>query len=134
MWAGTGIHNQIESLLDSRYCEQKVELKYKDLTLVAKADYLPPEESVVWEFKSSEKLMEKMKPWAAHQAKIYCSMFHKEKGIIYQPLQDDNGIYLKELGSVTRDDAWAAAELEKLYAFHLKVEELWIKEALTNSK
>jgi hypothetical protein len=52
-------------------------------------------------------------------------MFDKSKGIIYQPVQDDNGIYLKHLNTVERDNKWFEKELEKLYQFHLKVEKLW---------
>ena len=125
MWAGTGMHNQLERLLGTQFCEKKVEFVYKDIVLVAKADFMPPGlKDEVWEFKTSEKKMDKAKPWAEHQAKLYCSMFDKKQGVIYQPVQDKNGLYLKELGRVDRDDKWFEQQLEALYQFHLKVEEL----------
>lgn len=127
MWSGTGMHNQIQGLLGGRdYKEEKVEFPYKDIIIVAKADFMPshlPDE--VWEFKTSEKLMKKAKPWAEHQVKLYTTMFKKKKGTIYQPVQDDDGIYLKDLGSVERDDEWFENEMRMLYDFHLRVEEVW---------
>lgn len=130
MWSGTGMHNQIQGLLGGRdYKEEKVEYVYKDIILVAKADFIPPNKpDEVWELKTSEKLMEKMKPWAEHQVKMYCTMFGKKKGTIYQPVQDDDGIYLKDIGRVERDDVWFESEMQMLYAFHQRVEELWKKQ------
>ena len=130
MWNGTGIHNQIQGLLGGRdYKEEKVEFVYKDIIVVAKADFMPPNlPDEVWELKSSEKLMTKAKPWALHQVKMYTTMFKKKRGTIYQPVQDDDGIYLKYLGSVERDDEWYEKELQMLYQFHLKVEDLWKKQ------
>lgn len=126
MWAGIGAHNQLEDLLGRENCEKKAEIVYKGIILVAKADFIPPRTNdEVWEFKTSEKKMTKAKPWHEHQVKLYCTMFNKEKGLVFQPLQDKNGLYLKHLGTVQRDDAWFEKELEKLYQFHLKVEKLW---------
>lgn len=126
MWGGIGIHNQLEDLLGTEYSEKKVEIVYKGIVLVAKGDFFPPGlPNEVWEFKSSDKKMKEAKPWHNHQAKIYCSMFDKKQGVVYQPLQDKEGIYLKEIGRVDRDDKWFEVELEKLYQFHLRVEELW---------
>lgn len=128
MWAGTGMHNQLEKLLGTQYCEKKVEIVYKDIVLVAKADFIPSDiKNEVWEFKTSEKKMDKAKPWAEHQVKLYCSMFNKEQGVVYQPVQNKDGLYLKEIGRVDRDDSWFESELEKLYLFHKKVEQLWQK-------
>jgi hypothetical protein len=126
MWGGTGMHNQIQALLGQYNCEKKVEFVYKDIVLVAKADCLPPDRlDEVWELKTSDKKMNKSKPWQDHQVKLYCTMFKKEHGLIYQPLQDDNGLYLKHLKTVDRDDVFFEKELEKLYQFHLEVEKLW---------
>lgn len=126
MFNGIGGHNQIQSLLDPKYCENKVEFVYKDIVLVAKADYMPPDKlDEVWELKTSEKLMTKMKPWQEHQVKLYTTMFNRPVGVVYQPVSNDEGIYLKDLGRVERDDAWFGKELEQLYAFHLEVENLW---------
>lgn len=126
MWGGIGMHNQLEDLLGKEHSEEKKEIVYKGLTLVAKVDYLPPDKpDEVWEFKTSGKSMTTSKPWHDHQVKLYCSMFEKEHGLVYQPLQDDQGIYLKHLGTVDRDDVWFESELEQLYVFHQKVDRLW---------
>jgi hypothetical protein len=126
MWNGIAMHGQIEELLDKEFSEIKREITYKGITLVGKVDYLPPHlPDDVWEFKTSEKTMEKMKPWAEHQIKLYCSMFNKKRGHVYQPVKNADGLYLKHLGMVERDDKWFEAEMNKLYGFHLKVEKLW---------
>jgi hypothetical protein len=136
MWAGIGMHNQIQNLLgaEDEDIEQKREFVYKDIVLVGKSDYLPPDKpDEVWEFKTSEKAMKESKPWHDHQVKLYCTMFEKAKGLVYQPVQDNDGIYLRHLSTQERDDKWFLGEMDKLYAFHLKVEELW-KRGLTNGK
>lgn len=126
MWNGTMTHEHVQKLLKSELCEIKKEIKYKDITLVAKADYLPDHVDEVWEFKTSEKLMDHMKPWQEHQAQVYTTAFERSRTVVYQPLQSDtHGIFLKDIGSVERDDEWFRAELEKLYQFHLTVEPLW---------
>ena len=126
MWNGTGAHNQIEELLGSEHSEKKCEYKYRDIILVGKSDYLPPNRpDEVWEFKTSEKKMTSSKPWHDHQVKLYCTMFEKKNGLVYQPVKNDSGVYLKHIGTVERDDAWFQKELEKLYVFHQRVEHLW---------
>ena len=127
MWNGIGTHNQIQTLLGGKdYKEAKVEFAYKDIILVAKADFLPPHKAdEVWELKTSEKLMDEMKPWHEHQVKVYCTLFGKQIGMVYQPLQNADGLYLKAIGRVERDDAWFNSEMERLYQFHLEVEKLW---------
>lgn len=126
MWNGTGMHNQLEALIGPDNCEEKRTYTYKGITLVGKADYLPPHKPhQVWEFKTSVKTMEKSKPWHDHQVKLYATMFERDEGVIFQPVQNENGLFLKELGVVKRDDKWMEAEMEKLYRFHLKVEKLW---------
>lgn len=126
MWSGTGMHNQLEELLGSNSSEKKGEIVYKDIVLAGRADFFPPGlPHQVWEFKTSDKKMKEAKPWHEHQVKLYCSMFGKAQGLVYQPVQDANGLYLKCLKVVDRDDVWFEAELEKLYQFHLKVKELW---------
>ena len=128
MWAGIGMHNQLEDLFGKDNCEAKKEVVYKNIVLVGKADYLPPDkQDEVWEFKTSEKAMKDSKAWHDHQVKLYCTMFNKKYGKIYQPVQNKDGVYLKHLKTVDRDDKWFEQELEKLYQFHLKVEEEWKK-------
>lgn len=125
MWNGIGVHNQLEDLLGKDHSEKKAEVVYKGIVLVGKADFLPPNKEEVWEFKTSERRMDKAKPWHEHQAKLYCTMFKRLNGLIYQPLANKDGLYLKHLSTVQRDDFWFEGELEKLYQFHLRVEALW---------
>lgn len=132
MWDGNVIHHAVQELLRRGYKEEKREYKCDfGGILVAKADYLPderdgvPEEDEVWEFKSSEKLMEKAKEWHIYQTKLYCSMFGKRVGKIFQPVRKGNKtIHLKLIGTVARDDEWFLEEIAKLYDFHMRVEEL----------
>ena len=126
MWGGIGMHNQLENLLGKEHSEKKAEFVYKGIVLVGKADFMPPHKTEqVWEFKTSERKMATSKPWHDHQVRLYCTMFDKKQGVVYQPLQNNDGLYLKHLKTVDRDDAWFESELEKLYQFHLRVEELW---------
>jgi hypothetical protein len=91
---------------------------------VAKADYLPPDKpDEVWELKTSKSLLDKAKPWHEHQAKLYATIFEKDYGVVYQPFERD-GLFLKCLGRVKRDDEWFKGELEKLLEFHKKIEEI----------
>lgn len=130
MWSGIGVHNQLEDLLGKENSEKKKEFNYKGITLVGKADYIPPAKGQVWEFKSSEKLMTTSKPWHDHQVKLYTTMFELPEGLIFQPVQNADGVYLRHLKTMRRDDAWFNQEMEKLYTFHQAVERLW--QAKTN--
>lgn len=120
MWNGIAAHEQIQSVLDKNRCERKAEYKYNDITLVGKADYIP-NGGEVWEFKTSKDFLEQAKPWHLHQAKLYCTMFEREKGIVFQPTQEEDRVILKNIGEVTRDDNWVQLEMAKLYRFHEEV-------------
>ena len=133
MWNGIGMHNQIQDIMGKEYSESKKEFVYKDIVLVGQVDFLPPDKlDEVWEIKTSEKTMEKAKPWHSVQTKLYCTMFNKGIGKIYQPVRNEEGIYLKHLGTVERNDQWFEGEIEKLYQFHERLEKLW--KSLTNGK
>lgn len=120
MWAGVINHDFIESLLEKEKCEQKIVYKYKDIEIVGKIDYLPNDEEV-WDFKTSDGVMEKAKPWALEQVKMYCTMFNRKTGRIYQPILSGNRYVLKHLGSVERSDDWFNDICRKLYCFHEKL-------------
>jgi hypothetical protein len=124
MWSGVGMHDQLDKLLGKEFSEKKREFFYKDITIVGKVDYLPPNAGEVWEFKTSDKKMKEMKPWHEHQVKMYATMFEVPKGLVYQPVQNKAGLYLKHLGTVERDDAWFQEELEKLYQFSLRIKNI----------
>lgn len=127
MWSGIMGHKQVQDLLQQRNCEIKRVYEYKDIKLVGKADYLPDTASEVWEFKTSKELLARAKPWHEHQAQLYCTMFERKAGVVYQPVESELGLHLKEVGRVFRDDGWFNEQMEKLYEFHLKVEQLWGK-------
>ena len=120
MWAGVINHDFIESLLEKDKCEQKVVYQYRDIEIVGKSDYLPNEDEV-WDFKTSDSVMDKAKPWAEHQIKMYCTMFNRKVGRLYQPVLQGEQYILKHLGSVERDDAWFNEQCAKLYKFHEKL-------------
>lgn len=125
MWGGIGAHNQIQDLLGTEFCEEKRVYQYKDFCVVGKVDFLPPhKQDEVWEFKTSERKMKDAKPWHLHQTQLYCTMFEKTDGVVYQPVQNDDGLYLKEIGRVHRDDTWFLNQMEKLHDFHIDVERL----------
>jgi hypothetical protein len=127
MWSGTVIHKQIQELLQRDYKEEKQTLEYRGMTLVGKADWLPPGIDEVHEFKTSEVEMKKGKPWAEHQTKLFCTLFKKSKGLIFQPVTHKDGLFLKHISTVERDDEWVKGELDKLYEFHMRLEQLWDK-------
>lgn len=128
MLNGIIVHEKVQMLYKKELCEIKVEYKYKDIVLVGKCDYLPENSMEIWDFKTSMQIMEKMKPWAKHQIKMYCTMFEREVGKIYQPQIRGQALVLKDCGTVDRDDEWFMKELEKLYQFHLKVKQIYEQE------
>lgn len=130
MLSGIIIHEKVQMLYPKECCEIKMEFKYKDIVLVGKCDYLPKESEEIIDFKTSKQIIEKKKPWSAHQIKMYCTMFERRKGILYQPIIKNQKLILKDVGQVERDDVWFMKEVEKLYQFHLKVVDLAIKEGL----
>jgi hypothetical protein len=123
MWMGRIMHDHIEKLLPQDCNEIKRVHEFKDIVVVAKADHLPKHVDEVWEFKTAED-EKKAKPWDLYQARSYCSIFERPKAVVFQPVQGE-GLFLKNIGEVERDDAWFNLELEKLYQFHLEVERLW---------
>lgn len=126
MWRGNVAHDHIQKLLEKEgVAEEKREVRYKDIVLVGKADFLPNDASEVWEFKTSDVAMPKSKEWHDHQARLYTTMFARDKAIVLQPLQTKETLYLKALSEVTRDDDWFKEQMKKLYEFHLAVEPFW---------
>lgn len=125
MWNGTVTHKFIQDLLPQDLNEVKTTISYKGITLVAKADHLPSHVDEVWEFKTNDEELDVAKDGHKFQTKLYCSMFKRAEGKIYQPVQTSDGLYLKDVGTVKRDDSWAMEQMEKLYQFHLSVERLY---------
>lgn len=125
MWGGILVHDHVQRFLPPDTNEVKREHFYRGITLVGKADNVPKNSDEVWEFKSSAKAMAKSSPSHDYQVKLYCSMFERETGLIFQPVQNKKGLFLKRIGTITRDDVWFEEQLDKLYEFHLEVEKLW---------
>lgn len=127
MWNGNLVHDHVQRLLPASGNEVKREHLYGEITLVGKADHIPPNISnEVWELKSAEEAMDASKPWHDYQVRLYCSIFQREFGKVFQPVQsNDHGLFLKHLGTVGRDDAWFDQELQKLLAFHEQVKEAY---------
>ncbi len=128
MWRGVLVHDHIQRLLPSDTNEIKKEYHWNGIVLVGKSDNLPKKPSnEVWEFKTSDQAFEKGKPWHLHQIRLYTTMFEREKGILFQPVSNEQGLFLKRIGEVERDDDWFQKQLQKLWIFHMKVEKLWEK-------
>ncbi len=96
--------------------EEKKVMKVGDFEIVGMADMMNDQE--ILEIKTSQKVHPKAKPWAAHQIKLYLTLFEIPKGRIVQPIKGDNKLYLKVLGEYKRNDAWFNKEMEKLAEFH----------------
>lgn len=133
MWNGILVHDHIQRLLPAQYNEIKKEHIFKDITLVAKADHLPDLDEV-WEFKTSSEEFDSSKPSHDYQVKIYCSVFERSVGKVFQPVSSSKGLFLKHIGTVERDDTWFRGELEKLYDFHIKIKEALKDEDDKNNK
>jgi len=120
VWAGTVNHNFIEGFLEKDRVEQKIVYKYKDIEIVGKADWLPDDDNVV-DFKTSDTIIKNAKEWQLHQVRIYCTLFQRKYGHIMQPVIKDDRFVIKLIGTTERDDVWFEKEMEKLYAFHLRL-------------
>lgn len=131
MWNGRVVHDYIERLLPREGNEVKIVYEHnitptQTIQLVAKADHCPPHlPSEVWEFKTSKEGLKKSKPEHEYQLKLYCTIHQKQKGVIYQPVQNGNGLFLKNIGEVSRDDNWFREQMTILEEFHKKVEVIW---------
>jgi len=94
-------------------CDKFVEIP--NFTIVGVADCINQNE--ILEIKTSQKVHDKAKPWAAHQLKLYLTLFEIPKGRIVQPIIS-KGLYLKVLGEYKRNDQWFEKEMLKLAEFH----------------
>ena len=131
MWNGTWRHKQGEDLVEGLIeTEVKKEIEVEGLTIVGMADYLL--ETQVADMKTSNEVYPKAKEWHLHQVKLYCTLFEKEEGLVFQPvykmdLQPNKiGQYkkvpsdfqFKIIGRVRRNDAWFKQEINKLKEFN----------------
>lgn len=112
MWQGKHKHLMIQELLPEYDQELKVEKDIDGITIVGMADLINEDEVI--EIKTSEKLYPKAKAWQEHQLRLYLTLFERDKGRIVQPVKQGNKLYLKELGSYKRNDAWFDKQIEKL--------------------
>lgn len=128
MFNGTMRHEAFPKLFPEYQSEVKKEMKVGKFIIVGVADYLNKEE--VLEMKTSEKVYEKAKPWAIHQAKLYCNLFDRQIARIIQPIIKGNKLLFKELSVVKKDDSWFKAEMEKLKKFDEEVKKLSLEECV----
>ena len=134
MWQGTSKHKQVEDLMKviGYETEVKKEMKVEPITIVGIADYLSDGE--VADLKTSMELYKVAKKWHLYQVKLYCTLFEKPIGKIVQPVYKTKSVfkrgktklepdkfYLKELGSVKRDDKWFNEQMDLLLKFHNKI-------------
>lgn len=120
MYNGIIQHEQVQGMLAKEKCEVKKVLPYKNLSIVAKADYLP-DDPEGWEFKTSAEPLDKSKKWHDWQGRFYCTMFDRPVWAILQPVIKDSKLMLREIGRVERDDEWVYERLEELLEFHEEV-------------
>jgi len=88
-------------------------------TIIGKADLIFKD--TIYEIKTSKDLMFEARPWAEYQVKIYLTLFEKPAGVIVQPVIRKNGLYLKEIGRIKRDDEFVRGEFKKLNEFFIKL-------------
>ena len=119
MWQGRGKHRQVQELLTDWQIEVKKEYLFEELTLVGVVDAI--NEDCILEIKTSESVMAKAKEWHKYQARIYCSMFERPLAHVMQPVIKGQRLYLKNLGSVERDDEFFKEQLQLLNKFHKKL-------------
>jgi hypothetical protein len=132
MMNGTVVHNFIQRILPVEGNEVKkvyTNPLFPEISLVAKVDHLPLEkvDNAIWELKTDEEELDKAKASHLFQVKLYCTVFERPKGYIYQPVQTKDSLFLKCVGEVDRDDAWFHRQFASLYAFHLQVMDLYKK-------
>lgn len=121
MWKGVLIHDHVQRLLPTELNEIKKEYRKDGITLVAKVDHLPNHVDSVWEFKSSDEYMKKSKPSHDFQARLYCTIFERPFADIYQPVSSPEGLWLKHLHRVNRDDKWFDKQFAILKRFHEQI-------------
>jgi len=143
MSKGTRAHEFVQKFLDPSKCERKYIYNYyghKDprngttpaqdengvivapiFVVVAKVDYIPDDS--VWEIKSSDDVFSKPKDYHTYQAKLYTSICDRPLAMIFQPLETEERFFLAQVGeSIPRDDEWFDGEMQKLHAYHQRLE------------
>ena len=125
MWNGTIKHYGLNYTLKRLGYEPEVKTEYHPdgnkvgWVLVGKADGVGKNE--ILELKTSDEVMDRAKIWHETQVKLYCSLFNKPGGVIYQPIIAEHKVYFKELGRVKQDKKWFEKVLEELNIFHQKL-------------
>jgi hypothetical protein len=124
---GVAKHRLIQDLFKDEVgweIEKKIEYKPPEYewTIIGKADLI--KDDTLYEIKTSKDLMFEAKPWAEYQVKIYLTLFEKPEGIIVQPIIKKNGLYLKEIGRIKRDDEFVQGEFKKLNDFYKQLKKL----------
>ena len=122
MWKGKWDHMKAQDLLiELGYeIEIKKEKKINDWVVVGRADCLQLDEVI--EIKTSKNIL-KPNPHHVFQTRIYCTLFEKKDGYIYQPMYKPltHELYMRLVKKVQRDDAWAEEQFIKVDEFHNKL-------------
>jgi len=126
MWNGMIVHDYVQDLLPSECNEVKKVYSHEyapgqTIELVAKVDHLPNDPFEVWEFKSSKEEHKSAKPGHKYQAKLYCTVHERPLARVFQPVQNERGLFLKEIGVEERDDKWFLEQMDMLSEFHKQV-------------
>lgn len=135
MWEGTAKHKQIEPLMERLGYEVELKKEYDcgEFVIVGMADYL--KDNIVADLKTSREIIGEAKKWSLFQVKIYCTVFERDYGIIFEPkvkmgsVPNPRGIakdcivdlWLDNIGTVERNDKWFEAQMLKLSEFHKAV-------------
>jgi hypothetical protein len=110
-------HAQVQELLPKDFnIETKKEITVHDFVLVGRVDFMT--DDTVYEIKTKSSVMDKAKSWHMYQAKLYCTMFEKNKASILQPIIFNHRLILKNIGNTKRDDQWFSKQMDKLLTFH----------------
>ena len=119
MKMGTLKHQLCQECLEGWELEKKIEFKIPNtnITLIGKCDAIKG--NTILEIKTSDHLISEAKRWHIWQIKMYLSMFNVENGIILQPIVK-NGLFLKSIGEVKKNDTWFKKQLELIHKLHLE--------------
>lgn len=147
-WYGAGKHKQIEPLLKAKGYETEIKKEYDlgDFKIVGICDFM--KDDMVGDLKTSLEPIGEAKKWSLFQVKIYCSVFEKATGIIYEPMLVKEQVYnrmgypktqvkdfyLKEIGKVERNDTWFKNKMGELREFHNKMLLLVAKDTKTSQR
>lgn len=110
-------HQLVQECLEGWELERKVEfhIPNTNIIIVGKCDAIKG--NTILEIKTSDHLISEAKRWHIWQVKMYLPMFNVENGIILQPIVK-NGLFLKSIGEIKKNDKWFNNQLDKIIELH----------------